>query len=234
MKKFWIGLWVICAGMCVAACSEEDAPMAVMPDDAGTFVDVRDGNEYHYLRYGNQEWTCENARYIISNIDMCTIYQPIDWEWGSGTFDDFDTRYYDRFGCLYSLEGALQAVPDGWRLPTDEDWQELERHFGMSAGDAAALDWRGNIAPLLKEQSDDYSTMDILMGGYYTDYTSGGRLGWRFMSVYAYYWTATQDSGKGDGYYFARKFGYNQNGIWRHSMEKDHYQLSVRFVRDVE
>ena len=78
------------------------------------------------------------------------------------------------------------------------------------------------------------SYMDILMGGYYTDYTSGGRLGWRFMSVYAYYWTATQDSGKGDGYYFARKFGYNQNGIWRHSMEKDHYQLSVRFVRDVE
>ena len=68
MKKFWIGLWILCAGMCVAACSEEDAPMAVMPDDAGTFVDVRDGNEYHYLRYGNQEWTCENARYIISNI----------------------------------------------------------------------------------------------------------------------------------------------------------------------
>ena len=233
MKKLCIYLWGVFWGGLAAGCSDdEEISPQIAPDAIGTFVDERDGYVYHYVRYGDQEWTCENAHYIIpNNTDMCTVYQPIEWEWADV---DFDMKYYARFGCLYSLEGALQAVPDGWRLPTDEDWQELERHFGMSAGDAAALDWRGNIAPLLKEQSDDYSTMNILMGGYYTDYTSGGRLGWRFMSVYAYYWTATQDSGKGDGYYFARKFGYNQNGIWRHSMEKDHYQLSVRFVREVE
>ena len=71
---------------------------------------------------------------------------------------EFDYRYYDRFGCLYRLDQAFEAVPEGWRLPTDEDWQKLERHFGMSADEAAGLDWRGNVGGLMKTESDDYST----------------------------------------------------------------------------
>lgn len=233
MNKWMSCLRCASLGLVLMGCSDDDAPVAVAPDGAGTFVDVRDGAEYHYLRYGDQEWTCENARYVIRDANVCSFYQPADWEWGSGAFEDFDTRYYDKFGCLYSYEAAIQAVPDGWRLPTDEDWKKLERHFGMSAAEADALGWRGGAARAMKERTDDFSTLCILMGGYFTDYTAGGTLGWRHMSFYGYYWTATQDTSKGSGYYFARKFAYNQDGVWRHSMEKDHYKLYARFVRDV-
>ena len=234
MKKFgcyWIGLCV-CLG--IWGCSEDEAPVTVTPDAAGTFVDERDGTVYHYLRYGDQEWTCENARYIIPNMDICSFYQPPEWEIGYGYFEDLDPRYLDRYGCLYKLDAALQAVPEGWRLPTDEDWQKLERHFGMSAEEAASLDWRGNVAQLMLAESADHSTLGILLGGYRTDYVTMGLLGWRYMSVYGYYWTSTADPSKGEGFCFARKFCYNKNEVWRHSMEKDHYQLYVRFVRDVK
>ena len=231
MKKLCIYLWGVFLGGLAAGCSgDEEISPQIAPDAIGTFVDERDGYVYHYVRYGDQEWTCENSHYIISDQNVCSIYQPNTWEWADV---EFDYRYYDRFGCLYRLDQAFEAVPEGWRLPTDEDWQKLERHFGMSADEAAGLDWRGNVGGLMKTESDDYSTLGIQCGGYYTDYTSGGRLGWRYMAVYGYYWTATQDPSRDSGFYFARKFIYNGNGVWRHSMEKDHYQLYVRFVRDV-
>ncbi len=234
MKKLLLYLSCIYVGLMAVSCSEDEIPAPVTADGVGTFVDERDGFVYHYLRYGDQEWTCENSHYIIRNSVECSIYQPADFYGATGSFDEFEMTYYDKFGCLYSLEAAMKAAPEGWRLPTDEDWQKLERHFGMSAKEAASLDWRGHIASSMKERSDNNSTLGIPMGGYYTDYVSGGRLGWHYMSFYGYYWTATQDKDKGDGYYFARKFAYNKDAIWRHSMEKDHYQLYVRFVRDVK
>lgn len=33
--------------------------------------------------------------------------------------------YVAKYGFLYSFDGAKQAVPEGWRLPSDEDWLKL-------------------------------------------------------------------------------------------------------------
>lgn len=59
--------------------------------------------------------------------------------------------YVDKYGFLYSFEGAQKAVPAGWRLPSDEDWKTLERTLGMSESEANKLEaWRGEgLAPLL-------------------------------------------------------------------------------------
>lgn len=54
--------------------------------------------------------------------------------------------YVDTYGYLYTLDGALAAVPeeDGWRLPSDEDWKKLETTLGMSAAEADKMNaWRG-------------------------------------------------------------------------------------------
>lgn len=63
-----------------------------------------------------------------------------------------NSGYSSDFGRLYSYEGAVAAVPDGWRLPTDEDWKELEKCLGMSGYEADKFDcWRGDgIGTLLK------------------------------------------------------------------------------------
>lgn len=67
-----------------------------------------------------------------------------------------DKDYLERFGYLYSHEGALRAVkegaPEGFHLPTDAEWMMLERQLGMSAEELEGLEnWRGQAGELLKE-----------------------------------------------------------------------------------
>ena len=46
-----------------------------------------------------------------------------------------------RLGRLYTWESANQSVPNGWALPTDEDWKRLEKYLGMPD---SSLDKYGN------------------------------------------------------------------------------------------
>lgn len=58
--------------------------------------------------------------------------------------------YKDTYGFLYTYEGALKALPEGWRLPTDEDWKKLEETLGMNPQELDLLEeWRGATAGIL-------------------------------------------------------------------------------------
>lgn len=58
--------------------------------------------------------------------------------------------YKDTYGLLYTYEGALKALPEGWRLPTDEDWKQLEKTLGMNENELNLLEeWRGATAGIL-------------------------------------------------------------------------------------
>ena len=60
----------------------------------------------------------------------------------------------------------MRAIPEGWRLPTDEDWNKLEAALGMSASEIAKTnEWRGNReAALLKEGAEGIG-FDVRLGG---------------------------------------------------------------------
>lgn len=58
--------------------------------------------------------------------------------------------YMEKYGLLYTYDGALKALPEGWKLPTDEDWKQLEETLGMSEHELNLLDeWRGATAGIL-------------------------------------------------------------------------------------
>lgn len=61
--------------------------------------------------------------------------------------------YVANYGFLYSFEAAQKAVPDGWRLPTDDDWMKLEQTLGLSEKEAKRSEaWRGaGLATILNE-----------------------------------------------------------------------------------
>ena len=78
-----------------------------------------------------------------------------------------DTSYIDTYGLLYIWKAAvngysteedlnpsqIQGVcPDGWHLPSDSEWKELEMYLDMSSEEANDRDWRGTIeGGMLKE-----------------------------------------------------------------------------------
>lgn len=67
--------------------------------------------------------------------------------------DKENGNYSSEYGYLYTYEAALAAVPEGWRLPSDEDWKRLEAALGMEQSQID-LDntWRGiNAGDYLKQ-----------------------------------------------------------------------------------
>lgn len=217
-------------GTTLTACSSDDEPgvAAIVPPAAqGTFTDPRDGTEYGYVSYGGLDWMTTNYAYDVGS-EHCSIYLDADEHYDNPT----STRNLAKYGRLYDLKGAQMACPEGWRLPTDADWQRLEQALGMSAAESAASDWRGNVAFSMFSTKDRTTPLNLLLGGYRTTNINMGRSPYRFMGVYGYYWTASVDDIKEGGCYICRKVIYNSSQVCRLSTDPAALQMSVRYVRD--
>lgn len=91
------------------------------------FVRDVDGNRYKVLTYGSQLWLQENMRSthdrdgnafvtqdFSNNPNLPSMYVPGGNEKNVATY-----------GLLYNWEAAQKVCPQGWRLPSVEDWREL-------------------------------------------------------------------------------------------------------------
>lgn len=101
-------------------------------DDEPKLKDI-DGNFYHTIYIGNQEWMVENLRVThYTNGDPLPAFEDIEPknDTGTGAYG----LYYPQqaigiFGLLYNwyaVDDSRGLCPTGWRIPSDEDWIELE------------------------------------------------------------------------------------------------------------
>lgn len=154
----------------------------------GTFIDERDGVSYEYVQIGTQIWMTENLKY-----DVGQNHSPCD----PNNCEDCGRYYY--------YEDALSACPEGWHLPTDKEWMELEVEVGMNQAEAAKTGWRGTSpgqAPylLLKGKSG----LDLRMCGLGRKSNLSNKNHKYYFSYsfeHAYYWTATEDRTSFDDVY---------------------------------
>lgn len=92
------------------------------------FVDPRDGNRYKTIKIGNQVWMAENLRFIINLGHGAYVYGN-----SSTIIDGEKSNYnYKTYGLLYDLKTARLACPEGWHIPSDNEWKELEMYLGMN------------------------------------------------------------------------------------------------------
>ncbi len=231
MKLYRIAICMLLA-LSEIGCSDDDniTLPTINPETTGMFMDERDGSEYHWVRLGGLDWMVENSRYNLGDQTKCCFY--VDYV-HSGEGEPAD-KFSEKYGYLYTQQGALEAVPDGWRLPSDEDWKKLERVLGMSEAETDAWDWRGTVTGALMKQVGGGTMLGLQMAGYYTPYMIMATPKWRFIGTYGFYWTSTKDESKGGEYYFYRKLYYDSSQVYRQSMEAEVEMLSVRFVRDAE
>lgn len=211
------------------SCSHDDNDFVVLTDISqntrGVFIDERDGNEYHYVKVGSLDWMTENSRYDTGTDETRTVYATMQIPGDYGVTTDAQT--VQKYGYLYTYEGAQQAAPEGWRVPTDEDWKTLEKALGMSGEEADALEWRGNGQGLVLHNADG---LDMSFAGFYdANSTSfGGK--YYYIGAIGYYWSSTSPS---EGLGFIRKIIHNSNQVYRYTTLQTN-MLSVRFVRDAQ
>ena len=78
----------------------------------GTFTDARDGQVYKYTTIGNQVWMAENLKYDDGSV--CA------------------EKTCSSKGRIYGMQNALLACPDGWHLPSRDEWKKLFNDVGGS------------------------------------------------------------------------------------------------------
>ena len=156
-----------------------------VPNEEGTFTDSRDGHVYKTIKIGNQIWFAENLAYKPS----------------SGTYWTYDNDQSNvaKYGYLYNWETAKNVCPDGYHLPTDDEWKELEMELGMTKTEAdEKYEWRGtNQGEQLKAETGwekdgngtNESGFSALPGGCHD--TDGSFYG---VGIFCDWWSASLDS----------------------------------------
>jgi len=172
---------------------------------SGTFTDDRDGKEYVTVVIGGKTWMGENLN-----------YQPqSDNSWCYGD----DESNCDKYGRLYDWNTAMTVCPDGWHLPSREEWQTLIYYAGdINAGKElkARNGWnkKGN-------GTDTYGFSALPSGRRRSDGYFYG------VGNYGDWWTAMEGA---DGYAYYRYMYYSHSAVREYNRDKN-YGFSVRCVK---
>jgi len=111
----------------------------------GTFTDTRDNYQYNTVTINGQTWLAENLVYLpdVCASDASCGYWVYDYQGTDVNAAKAHANYAD-YGVLYNWEMAKTGCPDGWHLPTTEEWSLLEINLGMNYQSAFVLDaYRG-------------------------------------------------------------------------------------------
>lgn len=151
--------------------------------------------EYETIQIGDQVWMKKNL-----NRDVL----------GSICYDN-DSINCEKYGRLYFWHTAIDACPDGFRLPTDTDWTILTDFVG-------GIDTAGVV--LRKNETLGFGA--LLAGNYQQEVDL-----YSFKDIKGYYWTASAFS-----YHTAwiRSFGAGQQNVNRTTIGKSFY-FSVRCIK---
>jgi uncharacterized protein (TIGR02145 family) len=140
--------------------------------------------------------------------------------------------YFGKLYNWYALNDPRGIAPEGWRIPNDADWFNLEKTIGMSQTEAQKTGWRGtNEGNKLKQEGTDNwsspngntnSTGFTALGGGYR--TPDGFF--NILKDYGGFWTITDNDFLTA---WARTLKFSNSNIERMQYDKK-YGFSVRCI----
>lgn len=230
MNRPYITIILLLVLLCSGCNNDNEETIAtIKPEATGSFVDARDQFTYHWVKYNGLDWTVENSHYKTSDgtYGIYIITPPVGTE-----PDIIDAETFEKYGYLYNYDALSEVAPEGWRVPTDEDWKKLEEALGISQEEANQTNWRGSYAGKLLTQDQSGSGLNFLYGGYWNANSASYSSKFRLIKAEGLYWTSTKDETKNsEKYAYYRKIRYNSNQIFRYSTDTSN-MFSIRFVRN--
>lgn len=196
------------------------------------FTDSRDGHQYEFVQIHNQIWMKENLAYLpevsppANGSPSSTYYYVYDYM-GSSVLAAKETSNYQEYGVLYNLPAALTACPEGWHLPSDNEWTILIDYLGgesVAGGKMKEVGYQHWNNP--NTGATNSSGFTGLPGGrrrdYYGDFVAIGNSGT--------WWSSTQYQYASSSTWY-RKMYYSYGGVTREAFTNS-WGHSVRCLRD--
>jgi uncharacterized protein (TIGR02145 family) len=138
---------------------------AVKPSNS--YKDPRDKQKYRTIKVGSRLWLADNLNYKMD---------------GSFCYKDDESQCM-AYGRLYTWDAAVNACPQGFHLPTDDDFQSLWQAAGAAFTAAyllkAAYGWSGET-----NGSDTLKFSAMPAGNRFDDETYGN------LSKFAFFWSS--------------------------------------------
>ena len=212
----------------ITTVNETSVVYPFLPGDE-TITDSRDGSRYRIATIGNHQWICQNVHYSGTEADLglgfrlSEIMGPI-------------------FGRYYSWNEAQEACPEGWRVPSEEEWTQdaqsltneklepLESWSGLGGhflfyGKFNSYTLVDYWPEVVVTNSTKFSALPF---GYATERTSKGA----FKGMYdrAVYWTS---STYGENYGLYRTITTQTGMIHPGYADKDNFLANVRCIKDL-
>jgi uncharacterized protein (TIGR02145 family) len=185
-------------------------------DDVAAVQDA-DGNVYGVVKIGDQVWTCENLRTTRYN-DGSPIPQIVEnGAWDRDTVGAFcsynntaDKDTIVKYGLLYNWHAVNtgKLAPAGWRVPTDKDWDVLEKYLiengynfdgsrtgnkiGKALSNASGWEPSDEVGSIGAGLSDNNRSGFSAVGGG-SRYTGGSADGNNYVKLdhYGFWWTVS-------------------------------------------
>jgi len=133
----------------------------------GELMTDKGGRTYETVVIGEQTWMAKNLDYAGPCNDTGICY-------------DYDYKNCTTYGRLYNLETAMKVCPDGWHLPSNEEWSVLIEAAGGWESLKSKRGWR------IYNGTNAYG-FSALPGGYVEFYR--GQYYFMYIGAYGDWWT---------------------------------------------
>jgi len=207
--------------------------LAFFPVETGTVTDI-DGNTYKTVKISNQWWMAENLKvtHYRNGDDLPIVTDSEHWKnLKTGAYSAYGNSESNAavYGYLYNwlaVNDSRNIAPEGWHMPTDEEWQVLIDHLsgesvaGGRMKETGTTHWQRPNTGATNECA--FST---LPGGFHASYGDGG---FHDLGEGAFFWSATEHDADNA---WLRYLVYNKASVTRDSHFKRH-GFSVRLVKD--
>jgi len=213
------------------------------------FCDERDGKKYVYVTIGDgemaQTWMAENLNYAIEGSKCynaqesnCAIYGRL-YDNAEAMDIPYSCIYDNPYAstCKIAAEKHKGICPNGWHIPSADEWSNLEVAVGGSSTAGKYLKateyWDNCTGSETFECIDtrlDAFGFAALPGGY-GSYIGG--VGSLYAGKYGYWWSSTEDEifvAKTRSYLFSLSQGYERSSMPNSQLNKNSF--SVRCLKD--
>jgi uncharacterized protein (TIGR02145 family) len=208
--------------------------MSAQPDMEAAVRDI-DGNTYNTVKIGTQVWMKENLKTTRYQNGDPIVFVTDSMAWSNaqaGAYCNYRNdpgiaQTYGRMYNYYTVTDKRGLCPQGWHVPSDDEWQILCDYLGgnMIAGgklkEAGTAHWSGP-----NEGATNESGFTALPAGrqYHHEF-------W-FLGEYTNMWSTTEYLTDYDtDVVWCRYLSFSLEQFCRFTYKK-HYGLSVRCIKD--